>query len=171
MMKRILFLTLITLCSASAMFAQQTDEPAPDFSGKLITGESFNLSDARGEVIVLDFWASWCGPCREEMPLLASLQREYRDQGVRVLAINVDTEAESMNAFLRDLGIALPFPILPDPKGSIPSLFDIKGMPTTVFIDRDGVIRFQHAGFRKSDENAYQEALVSLIHERVTETH
>ncbi len=171
MMKRLLFLALITLCYSSVSFAQKTDAPAPEFTGKLITGEKFDLNDSKGEVVVLDFWASWCGPCREEMPFLARLQRAYRDDGVRVLAINVDTDARSMHAFLQDLGIALPFPILPDPEGSIPSLFEIKGMPTTVFIDTAGVIRFQHAGFRKSDENAYQDALVSLIHERVTETH
>lgn len=138
---------------------------AIDFTLKTFDGKQVTLSSLRGKVVLLDFWASWCGPCRAEMPFLVTLYDENRDAPFEILAINVDTHSENAQAFLSDLGLAIPFPLIIDPDGAIPPLYDLEGMPTTVLIDTRGRVRFQHAGFRERDKARYRNELQTLLDE------
>ena len=115
---------------------------APDFSlERLDGGDLITLSDLRGKVILVNIWASWCPPCREEMPAINRVYQEYESQGFEVLAVNTtyqDNE-EDAAAFAQNLGLT--FPILLDRTGEIRQLYLLRGLPSSYFIDREGIIR------------------------------
>ena len=165
MLRKAIGVLLVGFAVATNGAAQPLGEPASDFIGRTSTGETLRLSDYAGKVVLLDFWASWCGPCRAEMPFLVTLYDENRDAPFEILAINVDTHSENAQAFLSDLGLAIPFPLIIDPDGAIPPLYDLEGMPTTVLIDAQGRVRFQHAGFRDADKTRYRNELQTLLDE------
>ncbi len=159
-------LTALLLCSQS--FAKDRATPAADFSGVTSTGEKIKLSAFRGKVVVLDFWASWCGPCRKEFPFLIKLYKEINKgeaQNLEIIAINLDEHSDNMQKFLANLKTDVPFPIVPDPKGDLPKTFKVEGMPTTVFIDKQGNVRFRHVGFTEKDRSKYVKQLNTLLHE------
>ncbi|MDQ7820072.1 MAG: TlpA disulfide reductase family protein [Armatimonadota bacterium] len=116
-----------------------TLRPAPDFRLRSFTGSLISLSDFRGDVVVLNFWASWCVPCREEMPNLERAWREFRSQRVTVLGINVADDYDDAAAFLRSLGIT--YPNVFDPAQTRMTAYRVTGLPTTAFIDRQMRIR------------------------------
>ena len=112
--------------------------PAPQFTLSLFDGGEISLSDLRGQVVVVNFWASWCPPCRAEAPLLEEAWRSYRDRGVVFLGVDyVDTEAEA-RAYLREFGVT--YPNGPDRGSRIARAFGITGIPDTFFIDRQGIV-------------------------------
>lgn len=119
---------------------QPTEGQAPDFEVTTFTGETFRLSDQRGKIVVLNFWGSWCPPCRDEAPLLEALWQDYQDQDVVVLGIAyADTEQGSLN-FIQEFGIT--YPNAPDLRTEISkNLYHIIGAPETFIIDRQGNIR------------------------------
>ena len=117
---------------------------APDFTLPALTGEPVTLSDWRGQTVLLKFWASWCAPCRVEMPLLQATYEAYSDEGLVVLAVNLEEEKRRVAAFVEDLGLLVP--VLLDEKADVGTLYRVRGAPTTYFIDRDGVIRQRHVG-------------------------
>lgn len=164
-----LFMLILTALSSpflsSGARAQSIGELAPAFSVVTRNGADLQLSDLRGTVVVLNFWASWCGPCREELPFLAEFYDEQRDNGFEVLAINVDADPEAMESFIEGIDFEMPFPVIPDPEGMLPALYDIPGMPTVVFIDKKGVVRHLHSGFRSSYEDTYRNELIHLLGE------
>ncbi len=121
----------------------EIDSPAPDFSLKTISGDTATLSDYAGRVVLINYWATWCLPCRAEMPLLQQYAERYGDDLV-VLAINNGEPADEVEAFIRELDLTLP--VLLDPEETVTQLYRIRGFPTTLFIDRDGKIRYQHIG-------------------------
>ena len=166
MKKRLVALLLMCTTTAGTTLGQQTGEPAPDFTGQTLTDEAIQLSDYAGRVVLLDFWASWCSPCREEMPFLIDLYHEHRDDAFEVIAINVDTDLENMQAFLADLGVEVPFTLVTDPEATIPPKYDLEGMPTTVLVDTSGVVRFRHTGFRKKDRALYRAEVKTLLNEQ-----
>ena len=117
---------------------------APDFSLQLFSGEAFHLNDQRGRVAVVNFWASWCLPCREEAPTLEAFWRSYRSKGVVMVGVNIwDTES-SARAFIEEFGIT--YPNGPDRKGTIAIDYRVTGVPETFFIDREGKIIHRHIG-------------------------
>ncbi len=118
--------------------------PAPDFRLRSFAGPLISLSDYRGQTVVLNFWASWCVPCREEMPNLERAWREFRGDGVVVLGINVADDYDDAAAFLRDLGIT--YPNVFDPEQTRLTAYQVTGLPTTVFIDRQMRIRAKVPG-------------------------
>jgi cytochrome c biogenesis protein CcmG/thiol:disulfide interchange protein DsbE len=122
-----------------------------------------NLNAYKGKVVYLDFWASWCGPCKQSFPYMMSLERKYGSDGFVVIAVNVDKDRSKAEAFLRKTGHA--FPIIFDPKGMLPSKYKIKDMPTSILIGRHGQIRFVHKGFYAQRESAYEEQIRELINE------
>jgi len=104
-----------------------------------------DLSALRGRVVYLDFWASWCGPCRQSFPWMESIQKTYEAQGLTIVAVNVDRDRADAERFLRIFHPG--FEIRFDPQGSWAEQFKVSGMPTSVIIDRHGVVRFTHVGF------------------------
>ncbi len=117
--------------------------PAPDFTLTTLDGQTFTLSDLRGTPVVLNFWATWCGPCRAEMPELVSAANRY-DPKVRVIGVDQGEPPEDVQAFADELGIGFPIPL--DRDMSVADNYRVTGMPTTFFIDRDGIIRQIWAG-------------------------
>ena len=133
---------------------------APDFTLKSRDGDNLRLSEERGNIVIVNFWASWCGPCREELPEFEALYQNYADMGVTVYAVNVDDQSEKANKLLEDISVS--FPVLYDPDGEVSELYDVSAMPTTVMIDRDGVARLMHKGYKSGDEAKYEEALLNI---------
>ena len=127
----------------------------------------FTYSEAikpyKGKVVYLDFWASWCGPCRKEMPVLQKLQDKYQDLGVQVWGINVEQENQAGKDFLADLDLR--FPIFFDQTNSLSKTYQVEAMPTTVIIDRDGNVRFIFQGYQDGFDKKYAAAIKQLIRE------
>ncbi len=121
----------------------EVGQPAPDFSLKNLEGETISLDQFRGKVVFLNFWATWCVPCREEMPLLQQFARE-NDGSAVVLGINLDEPAGQVASFTTDAGIT--FPILLDTGSEVVTRYAIRGYPTTVVVDSDGIIQAIHIG-------------------------
>ncbi len=136
---------------------------APELAYNNPKGNQLKLSSLKGKLVLIEFWASWCGPCREELPAFEKLYQEYQDLGVEILAVNVDSEAEKANVLLDDIEVS--FPVLFDTSGEVSQLYDVSAMPTTVLIDRDGNVRLLHPGYRKGDEKKYEKAIKMLMRE------
>lgn len=123
--------------------------PLPDFEGELMGGGTLSTADMKGEVVYLSFFASWCGPCRKELPELATLQERYKDRKFRVVAVGVDAGADGARksaAMAKKYGGGA-YDVILDPQNKVLGLFDVKSMPTTYIIDRDGVIQHKQVGF------------------------
>lgn len=121
------------------------------------------LADYRGQVVYLTFWASWCLPCRQEMPYLAQLLERHQAQGFAVLAVNVDSDVTLARAFAADY--AMPFPVLLDTARNVSAAYRIPGYPTHYLIDRSGHIRFSGLGFDLNDVRAVSQEVATLIAE------
>ena len=124
----------VLACLSPMAGAEAINVPAPDFTLESRSGENLRLEDHRGEVVMLNFWASWCGPCRQEMPLMDELYSQYKDLGFTILAVNVDENREEAHRFLDKVPVN--YPILYDPESSVSELYEVQAMPTTVMIDR-----------------------------------
>lgn len=127
-----------------AIPSTMTGKPAPDFSLTLFDGRSVRLSDFRGKVVFLNFWASWCPPCRAEAGLLEKAWRQYKDQGVIFLGIDIQDTEEAARTFIREFGIT--YPNGRDPNNRIAIDYGVYGIPETFFIDKDGRITYKHIG-------------------------
>jgi cytochrome c biogenesis protein CcmG/thiol:disulfide interchange protein DsbE len=117
--------------------------PAPDFSLMDIKGETVHLSSLRGKPVLINFWATWCVPCAEEMPMIESMYEKERSQ-IEVLAVNADESNQKVQVYISNMGLT--FLVLLDPGGNVQSLYRLRGYPTSFFIDRDGVVRAEHIG-------------------------
>jgi len=141
---------LIGLCLSSLLVlpaeAKTITGKAPDFTLKGRGGKNLRLSDFRGQVLLVNFWASWCGPCRQEMPLLENLYRRYAKLGFTVLGVNVDTDSTKANHYLKDISVS--FPIVYDTSNAVSKTYNVNAMPTTVIVDRNGKMRFMHQGYK-----------------------
>ena len=143
--------------------AQSVAGEAPDFTLKSDQGKNVRLQDLRGEVILLNFWASWCGPCRQEMPLMNDIYEEYKDLGFTILAVNVDEDSADADRFLK--AVPVDFPVLYDSDSKISEMYQVDAMPTTVLIDRDGNKRFHHRGYKAGYEDEYSKQVKALVRE------
>jgi cytochrome c biogenesis protein CcmG/thiol:disulfide interchange protein DsbE len=123
-----------------------------------------DLNEFRGRVVYIDFWASWCGPCKQSFPWLQSMKDSYEAQGLTVLAVNVDQTRGDAERFLAQFHPS--FDVRFDPTGESAERFKVKGMPTGVIIDRHGVLRFTHIGFRPVDGPAYEGQLRQVLAEK-----
>lgn len=119
-------------------------QPAPEFTALTSDGKSLQLSDYRGSPIAVNFWATWCAPCKVEMPELQSAQVRYSKEKFIVLGVNAGDTAEQVQTYMRDL--KLTFISVLDPDSTIIDLFGIRAFPTTIWIDRDGIVRAKHIG-------------------------
>jgi thiol-disulfide isomerase/thioredoxin len=139
--------------------------PAPDFTLRSLDGAALSLSHQRGKAVVLNFWASWCIPCRTEMPTIERLYRRYKDQGLEVVAINLDVlSTAGVEMFLKE--VTLTFPILLDPEWSTARAYRVLGLPTTYLIDRAGNVVVRETGARDWDDIATQAAVKKVLQSR-----
>lgn len=154
---------VVLVCILLSISKLHAEEPAPDFTLKSKENGNIRLSEQRGNIVMVNFWASWCGPCREELPKMEELYQEYQDMGFEILAVNVDDEESKADVLLNDIEVT--FPVLYDTAGNVSQLYDVNAMPTTVIIDRDGNQRLLHLGYRAGDEKKYEKAIKLLMRE------
>ena len=136
---------------------------APDFTLRSLAGPNLRLLEQRGKVVLLNFWATWCAPCREEMPQLNKLYEKYRASGFTLLGVNVDEDSRNAAGIAGQLGVK--FPVLLDSDKRVSKLYDLSAMPSTVMIDRDGRVRFLHRGYKSGTENEYDQQIRTLLKE------
>jgi peroxiredoxin len=137
--------------------------PAPQFTLAARGGPQVSLAQYKGQVVMINFWASWCGPCRQEMPLLESIYKKYNKLGFTLLGVNVEPDSQAANDWLKQTPVS--FPILYDKDSKVSKLYDVAGMPSTVIIDRSGRLRMLHRGYKPGDENEYLDSIRSLVRE------
>jgi peroxiredoxin len=128
----------------SGEVAPETDAIAPDFKLLNIEGEEVHLSQLRGQPILINFWATWCAPCRLEMPAMQNRFDRFAREDLQILAVNFDEPLEDVQAFADELNLT--FEVLLDPGGAIQRAYRIRGYPTSFFLDRNGIIRVLHIG-------------------------
>ncbi len=154
--------SLVTLMSTTSQALSLGDD-APDFTLKTMSGNNLNLNEQRGNIIVINFWASWCGPCRTEMPILQEFHDQYEDLGVAVWGVNVEQENQAGLDYIKELGVD--FPIFFDASNQISAAYNVEAMPTTVIIDRHGKVRSVFRGYQKGYEKKYAKVIKQLIRE------
>lgn len=137
--------------------------PAADFTIKSLSGKNIKLSELRGQVVLLNFWATWCTPCKEELPYFNHLYAKYKSVGLKVLAINIDKVRSKAVRMSSALGLT--FPVLLDPAGKVSGLYRIRSMPTTYIVARDGTIRHIHWGFGPDEPARYEAEIRKLLKE------
>ncbi len=123
-----------------------------------------DLGEYRGRVVYLDFWASWCGPCRQSFPWMQAMENAYENQGLTVVAVNLDADRADAERFLKLFHPS--FDLRFDPSGGEAERFKVKAMPTSLIIDRHGVVRYTHLGFRPVDREAYENQLREVLAEK-----
>ncbi len=161
----LLLLAALTGIWSTAAISAETPVPgevAPDITLPVLSGEETRrLSALRGKVVLVDFWASWCGPCKVSLPVLSELNSEFSDRGFEVMAVNVDKDPAKAIKFLKRTPVT--YQSLHDAEGETPKLLNIKAMPTSLLVDREGIIRMVHPGFRPGDETLLREEILKLL--------
>lgn len=164
-------LTLATPLSADTPVdgsAIAEGQPAPEFTlpGVREQEPTVTLNELRGDIVYVDFWASWCAPCLRSLPQVNELYEKYRDQGFSVVAITIDDPLEDALDFLLDLDTPLAYQVAWDQPATVMDQYEVVGMPTSFLIDRQGVIRLVHKGFREGDTELLEQALLALLDEQ-----
>jgi peroxiredoxin len=158
-----LLLMSLLATAASAGTASGGAAPAPDFALPARDGGELRLSELKGQVVMINFWATWCGPCRQEMPLLEQIHAKYEPLGFTMVGVNVEQDSAAAQAWLRNVPVT--FPILFDRKSAVSSSFGVEAMPSSVLIDREGRVRHVHRGYKPGDEAVYTDLIRGLVKE------
>jgi peroxiredoxin len=153
----------IAVTGAAAATEQLSGSAAPDFVLKSTTGVNVRLSEYRGEVVMVSFWATWCGDCRSQLAGLSEMHTRYRDAGVRLLAVSLDQNAKQAQDAVASLGAS--YPVLHDAGGEVGRAYDVSKVPVVVLVDRDGVVREVFEGYRRGNEEHYLERVRALLSE------
>jgi peroxiredoxin len=159
----LLSIAALLACAAASATTVQVSSPAPDFTLRSVNGPNLRLNEQRGRVVMVNFWATWCGPCRQEMPHLNKLHDKYRDAGFVLLGVNIDDNVRAATDLAAKLGLR--FPVLLDTDKSVSRLYDLGSMPATVLIDREGRVRYLHRGYREGYELSYDQQVRALLKE------
>ena len=154
---------LAGVLATSLSLAGDGSGPAPDFNLGARGGKSLALSELKGQVVMINFWATWCGPCRQEMPLLEQMYKKYRPMGFTMLGVNVEPDPSGAENWLKETPVT--FPILFDRENRVSKLYNVSGMPSSVLIDRKGHVRYLHRGYKPGDENTYLNYIRTLVRE------
>lgn len=157
---RVILLALFFFMTSGVSYALEVGSNAPDFE---LPGEqgTVKLSKTAGSVVYVDFWASWCGPCRQSFSWMNDTQEKYRSQGLKIIGVNLDSKSEDAKKFLAQ--IPAKFTIAFDSKGVVPRNYGVKGMPTSFLIGRDGKIIFQHLGFKDADRESLEKQIKAAL--------
>lgn len=155
MRKRWLLLALLTAGAHGA--------PSLDHQVFNTQNQVTSLSEFKGKVVYVDFWASWCGPCRKSFPWMNAMQQKYRDQGLAVIAINLDTDQTLADEFLKQ--VPAQFTVRFNPEGDVARSFDLLGMPSSFMFNRQGQLVQSHVGFYQDNAAEYEQELISLLKE------
>lgn len=159
-MPRLLATLLVTTLLCTPALAA---DPAPSFRLQSMAGNEVSLADYRGQVVMINFWATWCAPCRQEMPLLEQMHKKYKPLGFTLLGVNVEPDSTLAADWLKATPVT--FPILFDTQSEVSKLYDVSGMPSTVIVDRKGNLRWLHRGYKPGDENKYLDQVRALVRE------
>lgn len=166
-MQRIVLALALALASsfgAPVAHAVGDGAVAPEIALKDLSGHPVKLAELKGKVVLVDFWASWCGPCREELPVLDALYKKYKERGLVIIGVGLDRDADKLNKFLRALPLS--FPVVHDPAGVVANKYEPPKMPSSYIIDKRGLIRHVHAGFKASDKALFEKQLNALLAEK-----
>jgi thiol-disulfide isomerase/thioredoxin len=160
---------LLTALAASVLIASAAHALAPGDVPPVIDlsdlkGKKVDLASLKGKVVLVDFWASWCGPCKEEMPVLEALNEKFATQGLVIVGVSIDSSPKKMNKFLK--GTPVSFRIVHDRKLVVANRYEPETMPTSYFIGRDGKVRYVHEGFDKGDAAGIEERVKALLAEK-----
>ena len=151
--------------SASAVYALAPGDEPPAINLPDQSGAQVDLADLRGKVVLIDFWASWCGPCKQEMPVLEALHKKYSEDGLVIVGVNIDNQEKKMANFLKSTPVT--FRQVRDKKLRVASRYEPPTMPSSYFIGRDGKIRVVHEGFRNKDAAKLEAEIKVLLAEPV----
>jgi len=157
------FAFLFAAIFSLSLQAKELSGPAPDFTLTALDGSKVKLSDLKGQVVMLNFWASWCGPCRQEMPLLNDIYASYKKAGFVLLGINVDEIVDDAKGFMNKTPVN--FPVLLDSDGKVAGLYKNQAMPSSYFIDRKGNLVHLHQGYKPGEEAEYKKVIKKLLAE------
>ena len=160
-MRAVLYSCLLVLTLTVAATTQANT--APDFTLKARDGNNLRLAEQRGDIMLINFWASWCGPCIQEMPQLDKLAQKYQALGVQVWGINVENDPSAAKAYLSKVNVE--FPILFDLDNSVSKAYRVEAMPTTVILDKNGSVRSVHRGYKPGYEKKYEDDIKGLLRE------
>lgn len=161
--KLALGLVFSILAATSLAASGMEGQVAPDFALKSTTGENLRLSEYRGDVVMINFWATWCGPCRQEMPLLDELYGRYHRVGFNLLGVNIDDDTTRALRMVEELD--LHFPVVFDTRKEVSRLYNVEAMPATILVDREGKIRHVHHGYKPGYEDKYLDQIRALLRE------
>ena len=159
---KVLVTTLLLLIMLPAFaYSSQAGTVAPDFSLGDLSGKPFTLKQFKGKVVFLDFWAPWCDPCREELPVLDALYKKYGKEGLEVIGVDIDDSEKRAAEFFQKVPVTLT--ILIDRKAAVRRDYRIRTLPTAFIVGKDGVIRYVHMGFGKEFLQMYEKEIVELL--------
>ncbi len=161
MFKNMLFATLLLMAVSVPPLAA---EPARDFTLATKNGGQVTLSALRGKVVYVDFWATWCPPCRKSFPWLNAMHDRYAKQGLEIVAISIDNAQEPVDRFLKE--IPPRFTVATDPDATLADVYGLRMMPTSYLIDRNGDVYATHRGFSSNDTAAVEEEIEKLLAKR-----
>jgi len=163
-LKNAIVALLFSVFAATSLASSKLEgQAAPDFALKSSTGENMRLSEYRGDVVMINFWATWCGPCRQEMPLLDELYQRYSRVGFNLLGVNIDDDSRRAMRMIEELGVD--FPVLFDATKRVSEMYDVDAMPVTVIVDREGTVRYVHQGYKPGYEDKYLTEIRTLLRE------
>ncbi|MBI1911433.1 MAG: TlpA family protein disulfide reductase [Deltaproteobacteria bacterium] len=155
---------IFMFCLAPLSWAGITNQKAPDFNLQDLNGKTVTLESLKGKVVFVDFWASWCPPCKKELPELNKLMDKYKDSDVVVAAINVDkNKAQAADFVSKVPNLSKKMVILHDADSLVISAYKAKAMPTSFVLDKNGVIRYVHFGYQETDPFAWVDEINKLL--------
>ena len=163
-MKAPLLAVLLLIIGSPSIYAAEEGQAAPACPAQ-VSGPENGLKPEtyQGKVVLIDFWATWCGPCQKSMPFFNHLRNEQQKDGFEIVAVNVDEDAETAREFLRNHPVD--YPIVFDPSGECPKTYQVKAMPSSYLLDKSGKVRYIHLGFRDSDQASLREQIQGLLAE------
>ena len=169
-MKHMFSVFVVITCLSNAVYTQAAENqtlpklakpfPAPDFSLQGEDGNTYRLSSYRGQVVVMNFWATWCPPCREEMPSMERLWQKVKGKGIMVLGVNVGEDADIIFEFTGQYPVSFALPM--DIDGKVIASYPVRGLPTTYIIDPSGMVTYRAVGSREWDSDGLVKQLQSL---------